>query len=264
MRRAAVLVLPLLVAVGVAQERSNLNIGQANQPQVQNESKPDPIVSPPTPSNSTQPADQSHALPQGNQNNPGSGAVQPSMTSDVPPNTEIRATLDTPLSSKTSQPGDRFTATISRPVMGHSGVVIPAGARVEGEVSEPEQGKAVATLHTKGTLNLRLRDVVLPNGLTVPLAATLVSVNRTMGMNLPQGDSESEANSATRGSALAKDTNIGATGGNGVVFAGPLKGLAIGALSGGGYVLATNGRYVNLPAETGMVIRLDQGLNIQY
>jgi hypothetical protein len=43
-----------------------------------------------------------------------------------------------------------------------------------------------------------------------------------------------------------------------LIFGSPLKGLAIGALSGGGYILATKGKDVNLPAQTGMVIRLDQ------
>jgi hypothetical protein len=34
-------------------------------------------------------------------------------------------------------------------------------------------------------------------------------------------------------------------------------------MAGGGYVLATNGKQVNLPAQTGMVIKLDQPLRVQ-
>src|SRR6476660_2886929 len=46
--------------------------------------------------------------------------------------TEIHATLDTPLSTRTSKPGDRFTATVSDPVYANrGGDVIPNGARVE-------------------------------------------------------------------------------------------------------------------------------------
>jgi hypothetical protein len=37
--------------------------------------------------------------------------------------------------------------------------------------------------------------------------------------------------------------------------------MAVGALTGGGYVLATKAKEVNLPAQTGMVIRLDQALS---
>ena len=93
--------------------------------------------------------------------------------------TEIHATLDTPLSAKTSKPGDRFTATIADEVRGSDpaggSVIIPGGARLEGEVAEAEASKASA-LKGKGGLSLRFRDVVLQNGQTLPLTATLISV----------------------------------------------------------------------------------------
>jgi len=66
--------------------------------------------------------------------------------------------------------------------------------------------------------------------------------------------------SGVRNKAVAKDIGAGTGAGDapGLVFGGPVKGLAIGALAGGGYVLSTKGKAVNLPAQTGMVIRLDQ------
>ncbi len=107
---------------------------------------------------------------------------------------------------------------------------------------------------------MRFRDVVLPNGQTIPLTATLVSVNDTNGKNTKKADEEGQVQSGTRNKDVAKDVGIGAGVGTvaGLIFGGPLKGLAIGALAGGGYVLATKGKDVNLPAQTGMVIRLDQ------
>jgi hypothetical protein len=185
-------------------------------------------------------------------------------TDQVTVNTEMHAALDTPLSTKTSKAGDRFTATISDPVRGSNGtVIIPAGSRVEGEVAEAEQGKAVAALRGKGKLSLRFRDIVLPNGQTLPLTATLVSVNNTNGKNTKKADEEGQVQSGTQGKDVAKDVGIGAGVGTvaGLIFGGPLKGLAIGALAGGGYVLATKGKDVELPAQTGMVIRLDQPLS---
>ncbi len=180
----------------------------------------------------------------------------------VPAGTEIHATLDTPLSTKTSKPGDRFTATVAQPVRGNNGVVIPTGSRIEGEVSEAEEGKAVAVLRGKGKLNLRFRDVVLPNGQSVPLTATLVSVHSTNGKDSKSADQEGQVESGTRGRDVAKDVGIGAGIGTiaGLIFGGPLKGLAIGAMAGGGYVLATKGKEVNLPAQTGMILKLDQPL----
>jgi hypothetical protein len=175
--------------------------------------------------------------------------------------TEIRATLDTPLSTKTSKPGDRFTATITEPGRGGNGaLVVPTGTRIEGEVAEAEEGKAMAALRGKGKLDLRFRDIVLPTGQTLPLAATLISVNDTNGKSTKKADEESQMQSGARNKAVAKDMGAGTGAGDspGLVFGGPVKGLAIGALAGGGYVLSTKGKAVNLPAQTGMVIRLDQ------
>jgi hypothetical protein len=96
----------------------------------------------------------------------------------------------------------------------------------------------------------------MPNGQTLPFMATLVSVHDTGGKATRKADHQGEMQPG----GTRNDVGIGSgTGtGAGVVFGGPLKGLAIGALAGGGYVLATKGKDVNLPAQTGMVIRLDQ------
>ena len=149
-------------------------------------------------------------------------------------------------------------------MQGANGVVIPAGSRIEGEVAEADPGKTLPSVRGRGKLNLRFRDIVLPNGQTVPLVATLVSVNNTSGKQTRKADNEGEIQSGTKGKDVAKDVGIGAGAGTlvGLIFGGPLKGLAIGALAGGGYVLATNGKDVNLPAQTGMVIRLDQPLSV--
>lgn len=296
MRKAAMLVLFALLAVAIvfAQNAGNAN-SNSSYPQTQN-SNTNPSTTNPDQNattsgssmgqNSSTPQSTTTATDPNAQNN--NNQVQPSYNQSTMPSsntqtanpsgvqtnngpgdlaagTEIRATLDTPLSSKTSKPGDRFTATVNQPVQGNGGnVAIPAGSRIEGEVSESEQGKTLPALRGKGKLNLRFRDVVLPNGQTMPITGTLVSVHSTNGKDNKSADNEGQVESGTRGRDVAKDVGIGAGVGTvaGLIFGGPLKGLAIGALAGGGYVLATNGKDVNLPAQTGLVLRLDQPLNI--
>jgi len=124
------------------------------------------------------------------------------------------------------------------------------GARVEGEVAESEDVKTQAALRGKGKLSLRFRDVVLPSGQTLPLTATLISVHDTSGKTTKKTNAEGQ---------VGLGAGMGSATGRG--FGGPLKGLAIGTLSGGGYVVATNGKDVNLPARAGMLIRLDQPLS---
>jgi hypothetical protein len=247
MRSTATLILFALMAGAVvfAQNPPGANTNPVATPQTQNPTAPTNATTPPA---HTSPAD----VPQGNtgqtenpaQNAPAATAA---VFDEVGAGTEIHAALDTPLSSKTAKPGDRFTATLSDPVRANNGaVVIPAGARVEGEVAESDDEKTLAALKDKPKLSLRFRDVVLPTGQTVPLTATLVSVHDT--------SSKSPRKSVTEGSSAigaASARNLG----------GPIKGLAIGTLSGGGYVVATNGKDVRLPAQALMLIRVDQPLS---
>jgi hypothetical protein len=253
MHRTATLILFLLVAVAMifAQNPPGTNNNPATTPQTQNPTVPDPNNGT-TPPACTSPAD----VPQGNtgqmtspaQNAPGANTA---VIDEVGAGTEIHAALDTPLSSKTSKPGDRFTATVSDPVRANNGaVVIPAGARVEGEVAESEDEKTLAALKDKPKLSLRFRDVVLPTGQTLPLTATLVSVHDSSSKNSKKAG---QNDSGIHG----KDSNaIGAATRRSL--GGPIKGLAVGTLSGGGYVIANNGKDVHLPALAGMLIRVDQ------
>jgi hypothetical protein len=248
MRRSTLLVLFVLVAwaIAFAQTPAGTSNTPATTPQSQNPSS----VGPTAGIDSASPPGTSSDIPRG---------ANTAVVDEVGAGTEIHAALDTPLSSKISKPGDRFTATVSDSVRATNGaVVIPSGARVEGEVAESEDGKTLAALKDKPKLSLRFRDVVLPSGQTLPLSATLISVHDTGGKNSRKAPAEGQAES-TR---TSKDSNgIGTATAPGRSFGGPIKGLAIGSLSGGGYVIATNGKDVHLPAQAGMLIRVDQPLS---
>jgi hypothetical protein len=256
MRRTATLIFFALVAGAMvfAQNPPGTNNTPATTPQTQNSTLPNT-----TPNNGTAPpAHTSSAdVPQGNAGQPpnptqNTPAANTAVVDEVGAGTEIHAALDTPLSSKTAKPGDRFTATVSDPVRANNGaVVVPTGARVEGEVAEAEDEKTLTALKDKPKLSLRFRDVVLPTGQTVPLTATLVSVHDTSGKNPKKAGTESGKESNAIGALSATRRNVG----------GPIKGLAIGTLSGGGYVVATNGKDVRLPAQAVMLIRVDQPLS---
>ena len=258
-RNAATLILLVLVAVATvfAQNPAGTSNNPGSTPQTQNPAVPNTNNGAASPAR-TSPAD----VPQGTTGQAAAPAQNPpgpntAVIDEVGAGTEIHAALDTPLSSKTSKPGDRFTATVSDPVRASNGaIVIPEGARVEGEVAESEDEKTLTALKDKPKLSLRLRDVVLPTGQTLPLTATLVSVHQVGGKNSQKGITERQIESGRNG----KDSNAIATA-PARSFGGPIKGLAIGALSGGGYVVTTNGKDVHLPAQAGMLIRVDQPLS---
>lgn len=179
----------------------------------------------------------------------------------IPAGTEIQAKLEQALSSKTSRQGDQFTAVTLQPINGTNGrVAIPAGTRIRGEVSGVEQGKVLASVRGKARLNLRFTDIAVPNGSYVPLEATLVSV----GKSGASANEEGQVQDKTQGKEVAKDVGIGAGLGTvaGLIFGGALKGLAIGAIAGGGYVLATQGKDVTIPQDANIVLRMDQAISL--
>ena len=73
---------------------------------------------------------------------------------------------------------------------------------------------------------------------------------------------QGEVQSGTSGKTAAKGVGVGAGIGTvaGLILGGPFKGLAIGAIAGGGYVLAAKGKDVKIPADSAMRLRLDQSL----
>src|SRR5262245_23266376 len=230
MRKISILVLPLLAG--------SLVLAQTSAP---SQSYPSTQPSTTTPSN----------------------AASATGSHEVAAGTELMAALDQPLSTKNSKVGETFTATVQQNVAAPDGsVAIPAGSKIQGEVVESEQGKTLPSVRGKGKLNMRFRSLVMPNGSSVPLSATLVSVHgSTKGASAGQ---EGEVSGGTSGKEAAKKVGIGAGIGTvaGLIFGSAMKGLLIGAAAGGGYVLATEGKEVKLPAETGLKLRLDQNLSV--
>ena len=182
---------------------------------------------------------------------------------ELPSGTEIYLSLDSALSTKTSQPGDHFSASVSQPVRDlNDQIVIPTGSHVNGQVTESEEGKNLPSVRGRGKLNMRFESITLPNGASIPISATLLSVNQSGGNGSvnPEGEVQSE----TKASTAAKGVGVGAGIGTiaGLILGGPWKGLAIGAIAGGGYILATKGKDVELPQNTGLKIRLDQPVSV--
>jgi hypothetical protein len=169
--------------------------------------------------------------------------------------TDIRAALDTPLSTKTSKVGDRFTGTLVAPVHDSSGnVVIPAGAKLNGQISEPANQRLEGAIKDMGHLNLRFTDIQLADGPDIPLSAVLISVHN----NKP-------ASSASLGNtrqAQPGSNAIAANPGSVASLGRPIKGVAVGNLAGGGYVLSTTSKQVELPAESILRLRVDRNTPI--
>jgi hypothetical protein len=164
----------------------------------------------------------------------------------VPAGTMLTVRLGEALSSKSSEAGQSFSATVATPVESGGRTVIPAGATASGTVVA-----AHAAGRFKGASLLQIKlDAITVDGKRHAIQTSSVA--------------RSEKGKGKRSAAL-----IGGGAGAGAIIgalAGGGKGAAIGALAGGGAGTAgsafTGNRDVTLPAESAVSFKLEAPLEI--
>ncbi len=165
----------------------------------------------------------------------------------VPAGTIFTVRLGTALSSKSSQSGQSFPATVARPVSVGSRNAIPAGASATGTVVA---AKAQGKIKGEGQLDLALTSVTV-KGQTYPIQTTVLQ-NRAKG--------KGKRTAVTTGGGAAGGALIGGLAGGG-------KGAGIGALVGAGAGLVggamTGNKQIELPAEAALSFQLSAPLTIK-
>lgn len=235
--------LPILLATAIVAGgcRSSNPPQAANQPpsdQTQQPQQPAASApSQPSQSGSSQPSQPPPPRPR---------TPPPPQVVELPAGTEISVRLDDTLSSKDSQTGESFSATVSDDVIANGTVVIPKGSRADGTVVDAKPlGKFKG-----GAL----------------LAVKLSHVHSTWGSYPVETSSISKAE---QGKGKRSAVMIGGGAGLGALIgglAGGGKGAAIGALAGGGAGTAgsafTGNKQIVLPAETLLTFRLQNPVRI--
>ena len=166
-------------------------------------------------------------------------------TTSIPEGTEIQVRLETPLSSRTARPEDRFTAAVMRPVYVEDRMVAAAGARVRGTVVSAEAAERPAR---GGKLDLAFNSLELEDATRADVRARVVSIDESM-------DKSQTGKRAGIGAALG--TLLG-----GVI--GGSKGALIGLVVGGaGGAISSKGEDVELPEGTILTLRLEQPVSLR-
>ena len=158
----------------------------------------------------------------------------------IPANTVITVRTSQALSSKSSQEGETFTATVARPVEVNGAVVIPDGASANGTVVAAHP---LGRFKGGAMLEVRLTSVNI-NGQETPVSTAAIARSQT-------------------GKGKRSATMIGGGAGLGAIIggiAGGGKGAAIGALAGAGAGTAgtafTGNKDIVLPAESALSFKL--------
>ncbi|MEO8361683.1 MAG: hypothetical protein ABI672_16735 [Vicinamibacteria bacterium] len=159
----------------------------------------------------------------------------------IPAGTEMEVALNTDVSSRVSNPGDRLEAQTISAVRMNGRTIIPAGATIRGSVREVRSRNRG---QQDGYLQMDFDTLIPQGGQATPIRAHVVSISE----NYEQGHDHQLRNGGL-GALLG-----GVIGGIIDGKKGALIGAAVGA---GGGVLASKGDDVELPEGTIVTIRLD-------
>jgi hypothetical protein len=145
------------------------------------------------------------------------------------------------LSTKTDKDGERFVASLARPIVDDDWVVAKKGALVEGVVVNSDPGGRVKG---RASMTVRLSSLQLADGRTIDISTSSYT-------KVAKGTKKKDAMKIGIGAGVG--AAIGAIAGGG-------KGAAIGAGAGGGagtgYVLATRGDPAVIPSESQLTFKL--------
>jgi hypothetical protein len=164
----------------------------------------------------------------------------------VPAGTTLTVITSQALSSKTSQAGQTFLATLAQPISVEGRPALPKGATVSGKVVS---AKAKGKIKGEGELSLALTSISVQNH-TYEIQTKVLS-------NTAKGKGKRTA--VTTGGGAAGGALIGGIAGGG-------KGAGIGALigAGAGFIggAATGNKQVEVPAESALSFTLNESLTL--
>jgi hypothetical protein len=183
--------------------------------------------------------------------------------------TQLHLTLLSPIGTTTSRDGDPIIAVLSEPVFLGNQLLLPAGTRVNGLVGTVEKARHFSVLRGQAYMNLTFRTIEVDSRL-IPVQMSIVAIEQPHGsgdvkrrkdVRVDEG-SVVEQRHDYKGDLLGGA--IGTAGGTlvGVVFSHVARGFGIGLAGSAAYIVARKGKEVELPAQTGMLVRMDNTVTV--
>jgi hypothetical protein len=189
-------------------------------------------------------------------------------SNSVQPGTQLRLTLVDGLTTSVAHDGDPFTAIVAEPVFSGNQLLLPAGAKIHGTVTSVTRPKWFAMVRGGASMNLVFNSIEVQSRI-FPVQMSILSLysgkaddtkkrkdlKTTEGVVIEQKrDIKNDVMTAglgTGGGALV-----------GVLFSNVARGTVIGLVGTSAYIMTKKGKDVELPAQTGMLVRMDSSVTL--
>jgi len=185
--------------------------------------------------------------------------------------TEVHLTLLTPISSSHSREGDPFVAVLAQPVSFDSRIILPAGTRVNGVIGTVQKPKAFSIFRGQAYMSLNFKTIEIDSRL-IPIQMSILAIGQPRidsyskprkDMKITEGEVLEEKHDY-KGDVVGMAVGGGAGSLVGLVFSNVARGLGIGFAAGAVYVVARKGKEVDLPANSGMLTRMDSTITLPF
>src|SRR5215831_10385850 len=183
--------------------------------------------------------------------------------------TQIHLQLLTDISTGAARDGDPFMAIVTEHVAIGDQLILPAGTRVTGIVTTVNKARRFSLFRGEAYLNLSFRSVEIESRL-IPVQMSLLAIEKPTkegeasqrtDVKIAEGQVVEQKHDI-KGDLVAG--TIGTGGGTlvGAVFSHAVRGFGIGLAGSAVYVVARKGKEVDLPAKTGMLVRMDSTITV--
>ncbi len=184
----------------------------------------------------------------------------PSRPGEIHEGSLVKVKLREELSTLTTQPGTKFTAEVTEPMMRDGQVVVPVGSIMEGRVTWVRGGKRIGGA---AAIHLEPRTVTLPDGAQYMLRARAIDTNSWENTKV---DSEG---TIMRSENKKRNVGVMALTAGGGAAAGAMIGGPAGALVGAGVgagvttvLWLKQDRQAVLPKDLGLVFSLTEPMSV--
>jgi hypothetical protein len=183
--------------------------------------------------------------------------------------TQVHLTLLSGISSAVSKDGDPFVAVVAEPVYLGTQLLLPAGTRVNGIIGTVEKARHFSIFRGQAYMNLTFRSIEVDSRL-IPVQMSIITIEQPRGQSegKRRKDVKVEEGQVVQEKHDVKGDIVGATIGTGggtlvgAVFSHVVRGFGFGLAGSAVYIVARKGKDLDLPAQTGLLIRMDNTVTV--